>query len=88
MDNIIDFIPKGHENAVSREYLRSILGIPDRVIRRAIAESKEPIFWYNGYFRHKNKKDIPYEEDYLRQEQARARAMNRKVRHLKAAIYG
>ena len=85
--NIIEFIPKGHENAVSREYLRSILGEPDRAIRRAIAESKVPIFWYNGYFRHKNKKDIPYEESYLRQEQARAKALNRKVKQIKAAIY-
>ena len=86
--NIIEYIPKGHKNAVSREYLRSILGIPDRKIRKAIAESKEQIFWYNGYFRHKNIEDIPYEEDYLRQETARAKALNRKVRHLKVAIYG
>ena len=86
--NIIDFIPKGHDNAVSREYLRSVTHIPDREIRKLIAESEEQIFWYNGYFRHKNKKDLPYEEDYLRQEQARARALNKKVRLIKAAIYG
>lgn len=86
--DIIEYIPKGHENAVSREYLRSILGLPDRAVRRAISESKEQIFWYNGYFRHKNKKDIPYEEDYLRQETARAKALNKKVRLIKAAIYG
>lgn len=85
---IADFIPKGHENAVSREYLRAITHLPDRELRKLIAESEEQIFWFNGYFRHKNKKDLPYEEDYLRQEQARARAMNRKVRHIKAAIYG
>lgn len=86
--NIIDYIPKGHENAVSREYLRAVMHLPDREIRRMIADSKEQIFWFNGYFRHKNKKDIPYEEDYLRQEQARAMALNRKVRSIKAAIYG
>lgn len=88
--NIIEYIPKGHENAVSRKYLGSILNLSDRDIRRAIAESEEPIFWKEneGYFRHKNKKDRPYEERYLRQEQARARAMNRKVRILKAAING
>ena len=88
--NICDYIPKGHENAVSREYLSNLLGLPDRVIRNAIAHSEEPIFWKEneGYFRHKNKKDRPYEERYLRQEQSRARAMNRKVRILKAALYG
>ena len=86
--DIIEYIPKGHENAVSREYLRSILGLPDRLIRKAIAESKEPIFWYNGYFRHKNKNDITYEESYLRQEQARAKTLNIKLRMIRAAIYG
>lgn len=85
---ISEYIPKGHQNAVSRQYLRSVLHMTDRQVRREIAESEEQIFWYNGYFRHKNKKDLPYEEDYLRQEQARAKAMNRKVRQIKAAIYG
>ena len=86
--NILDYIPKGHENAVSREYLKSVMHIPDRIIRRLISKSDEQIFWYNGYFRHKNKNDLPYEEDYLRQEQARARALNKKVKAIRAAIYG
>ena len=86
--DILDYIPKGHENAVSRGYLREIMHIPDREIRKMISECDEQIFWYNGYFRHKNKKDIPYEEDYLRQEQARSRALIKKVREIKAAIYG
>ena len=86
--NILDYIPKGHDNAVSREYLRSILHIPDREVRKLISESDEQIFWYNGYFRHKNKKDIPYEEDYYRQEKARSKALIKKVRQIRAAIYG
>ena len=86
--NILDYIPKGHDKAVSREYLRTVLHIRDREVRKLISEADEQIFWYNGYFRHKNKKDIPYEEDYLRQEQARSRALIRKVRAIKAAIYG
>lgn len=86
--NILDYIPKGHDKAVSREYLRSVMHIPDRDIRRLISECDEQIFWFNGYFRHKNKKDIPYEEDYLRQERARSRALIKKVRKIKAAIYG
>lgn len=86
---IADFIPKGHDNAVSRQYLRTVLHMTDRKIRQEIAESEEQIFSYGGgYFRHKNKKDIPYEEDYLRSEQSRAREMARKVRRIKAAIYG
>ena len=86
--NIAEFIPKGHDNAVSRDYLVSILHLSDRKIRKLIEKSEEQIFWYNGYFRHKNKDDLPYEVDYLRQESSRARALNKKVRLLRAAIYG
>lgn len=86
---VIDYIPKGHENAVSRSYLRSILHMGDRKIREEIAESEESIFSFNGgYFRHKNKKDLPYEEDYLRKEAARAKSLQKKVRVLRKAIYG
>jgi hypothetical protein len=60
----------------------------DREVRKEIAESEEQIFWYNGYFRHKNKADLPYEEDYLRTEAARAKAMKMKVKKIRAAIYG
>lgn len=86
---ISEYIPKGHENAVSRIYLRSITHMSDRKIREEIAESEEPIFSFNGgYFRHKSKKDLPYEEDYLRKEAARAKTMAKKVKQIRAAIYG
>ena len=86
--NILDYIPKGHENAVSRDYLRSVLHIPDREIRLMIANAEEQIFHYNGYFRHKNKSDRPYEEDYLRRELSRLDSQVEKVTAIKAAIYG
>jgi len=86
--NIVDYIPKGHENAVSREYLRAALHIPDREVRRMISASREQIFWYNGYYRHKDENDRPYEIGYLRQEQARAEALSEKVKGIEAAIYG
>ena len=86
---ISEYIPKGHENRVSRAYLRSITHMTDRKIREEIAESEEPIFSFNGgYFRHKSKKDLPYEEDYLRKETARAKTMAKKVKQIRAAIYG
>lgn len=87
--NIARYIPKGHDNAVSREYLRITLHLPDRQIRKMIAMSREQIFWCEGgYFRHKNKDDLPYEMDYLRQERARAMALFDKVNGIEAAIYG
>ena len=85
---ISEYIPKGHENAVSRSYLRSVTHLTDRRLRKEIAESQEQIYWCNGYFRHKNAKDLPYEEDYLRKEAARAKTMAEKVKQIRAAIYG
>ena len=86
---ITDFIPKGHENAVSRVYLRTVTHLTDRKVRELIADSEEPIFSFNGgYFRHKSKKDLPYEEDYLRKEAARAKTLAKKVKQIRAAIYG
>lgn len=86
---ISEFIPKGHKNAVSRSYLRSVTHMTDRKVRAEIAESEELIFSFNGgYFRHKNADDLPYEEDYLRKEAARAKTLARKVKQIRTAIYG
>ena len=55
--NIIDYIPVGHENAVSREYLVSITGYSDRKVRDMIEKActrEHPILNMQdgkGYFR-------------------------------------
>ena len=38
--NITDFIGTGRENAVTREQLSVLLNLPDRTIRRMIAEAR------------------------------------------------
>ena len=52
--NIIDFIPQGKENAVTRSYLATVLGLPDRTVRRLIEDARnEGAFICNdgeGYF--------------------------------------
>jgi hypothetical protein len=40
MQNIIDLIPYGHENAISRERLCAIMGKPDREIRKLIEAAR------------------------------------------------
>lgn len=53
--NIIDFIPVGHDNAISRINLSQLTGIPDRKMRDCIAKARRttPILNLqtgNGYY--------------------------------------
>ena len=52
--DILDFIPFGKENAVSRSYLRSVVGINDRQIRAMIRAASTPahpvVTSAKGYF--------------------------------------
>lgn len=66
--NIVDFIPKGEKNAVSRGYLRTVTNLSDRDVRRAIAEQRKsgvPILASKtgGYFIAENIEQI---EEYLK----------------------
>ena len=36
--NILDYIPTGHKNAVSRRWLQTTTHMSDRMVRRLIAE--------------------------------------------------
>lgn len=38
--NIIDYIPKGHKNAISRKNLCAITKLNDRVVRKMIEEAR------------------------------------------------
>ena len=65
--DIVDYIPFGRENAVTRAQLRSRTGIDDRAIRDMIATARRDTVILNmqdgkGYFR-----PLP-EDDVLEQE--------------------
>lgn len=77
--NIVDFIPHGEINAISRKDLRKVTGLTDRVMRERIAEARRDTPILNtqhgrGYF-------IPLPEEtalverYLKQETSRARSI-------------
>lgn len=77
--DIVDYIPFGRENAVTRAQLRSRTGIDDRTIRDMIADARRDTVILNmqdgkGYFR-----PLPEErnlvEAYTRQETARLRSI-------------
>ena len=77
--DIVDYIPFGRENAVTRAQLRSRTGIDDRTIRDMIADARRDTVILNmqdgkGYFR-----PLPDErhlvEAYAKQETARLKSI-------------
>lgn len=66
--NIVDCIPQGEKNAVTRVYLQTVTNLSDREVRRAIAEKRKegvPILASKtgGYFIAENIEQI---EEYLK----------------------
>lgn len=80
---VLDYIPFGHENAVSREYLvekymnhyKMKRVSADRKLRFDIATETQKgniiIHSRDGYFRYKNESDLPYMKSYYRSETSR-----------------
>ena len=89
MQQIIDLIPTGHDNAISRERLCCLTGMNDREIRRAIGELNESgnviLNRGKGYFRYDAETDRYYLQNYLAVEQGRVRTLNRKLRKMRKA---
>ena len=86
---IIDLIPYGHENAISRRRLRYLTGLDDRTVRRAISELNEDgnviLNRGEGYFRYNAETDRYYLENYLAVEKGRIKTLNRKLRKMRKA---
>lgn len=89
MQKIIDLIPFGHENAISRERLCYRTGLSDRDVRRAIGELNEYgsviLNRGKGYFQYDPETDLYYLRNYLAVEQGRVRTLNRKLKSMKKA---
>jgi len=84
---IEEYIPKGYNNRVSRGYLHELSGIPDRQIRKEIADAVETrgvliISADGGYF-IPDKQDGLYVDMYCAQERQRSRTQAAKSRKLK-----
>ena len=86
MLQVVDAIPYGHENAVTREELKRRTGLNDRMIREEICRSEELIINLQdgkGYF-----KPLPDEIDlvdaWIHQFKSRIREENRRLRKAKA----
>lgn len=88
---IIDYIPVGHDNAVTRDQLRHLTGLGDRTIREMIEEERKHTVILNlgdarGYFR-----PAPGEEGLIRvcrnKEKNRCRSIQGNIRAMEAALY-
>lgn len=76
MLDIVDYIPRGRESAISRKDLCSVTGLPDRMVRRAMQHARLDHVIISsdsgdGYYRP-TISDYPEVKGYLAREQARS----------------
>ena len=81
--NIVEYIPEGYENAISRKMLCAITGLNDRVVRNLIEEARrDTIIISNndgsGYWRFPDKpteKEKQLLNRYVKQQESRAKSI-------------
>lgn len=82
--NIIDYIPTGQSNAISRRRLRELSGLSDRRMRLEIEKARQDYAILNtqdgsGYFRP-TAEEKPLVDRWLRQERSRSRSVDDSTR--------
>jgi len=89
--NIIDYIPYGLSNAISRRALCTATGLPDRMMRREIERARRDYAILNidgsGYFRPAHGEAYLIER-WLRQEYSREKSIKRSTRGAEKALCG
>lgn len=73
--NLVDFIPYGHDNAITSNQLGALTGLCSRDIRKIISQAKRDTLIVNlqdgkGYFKP-TKDERELVERYLKQEESR-----------------
>jgi len=86
--NIIDYIPKGKDNAITREELVKLTGFTDRIIREQISQARRDTAIINnqdgrGYYKPSDREEI---ERYIKQESSRAKSIFWCLRGAKKAL--
>ena len=89
--NILDFIPTGKENAISKQKLMEVTGIKDeRLVRDAIKSQVEngvPILSSSGHKGYWYSEDIDEIEEFIRENDHRANALSKTTAKLKKHLY-
>ena len=88
--NLMESIPVGRKNAISRVQLRAKCGLSDRAMREHIAETRRDIPIINdqtgiGYY-IPSKDDLEEARAFLKQEEARAKSIFWSIRGLRKWI--
>ena len=87
---VAQYIPKGHDNAVSRELLSAVTKMPDREVRKAIAQDIQDgaviLNSGNGYFQYSGKGDYLYLAKTYLIEKSRAEAVRQRANALRRAL--
>jgi len=81
--NIIEYIPKGYENAISRKDLCAITGLQDRVVRNLIEEARRTTIIISnndgsGYWLYPDNptiKETSLLNKYVQQQERRAKSI-------------
>jgi hypothetical protein len=89
--NIIDYIPFGRQNAISRRELCQLAGLPDRLMRREIERARKDYAILNidgsGYFRPTDG-EMHLVERWLRQERSREKSVREATRGAEKVLLG
>lgn len=92
---IKDYIPTGHENAISRKELSELSGIDDRNVRRSIAQARRntPIINLqdgDGYFipDPSNSVDMELLRRFVKQEEARLKSIGWSLKAARKMLKG
>ena len=87
--NILDYIPSGRDNAISREQLCRVTGLNDRAVRNLIKRAREngaPILSTShgaGYWVSDDLEEI---KPYLREMEHRCKSLSRTVQSLRRDV--
>lgn len=88
---IIDYIPFGRDNAISRQQLCTVTGLPDRLMRREIEKARRDYAILNidgsGYFRPADG-EAYLTERWLKQERSREKHVREAARGAEKALLG
>ena len=90
--NIVNYIPKGKKNAVTRAQLRIATGLSDRKVRDAIADARRHTPIINdqsgrGYY-IPTAEELPEARKCLEQERRRAKSIFWSMKALRAFVEG
>lgn len=93
--DILEYIPVGHDKAISRQTLSRISGISDREVRRLIHKARRDNVILNmqdgsGYFRPdmQNPEDVQAVQRYVKQEENRIKSIGWALKPARKALKG